>query len=148
MIDYHVLGISGAAVSLRFLNCINYNSIELKFVQLLTDINIQMWGVALMRLNLIRALQRRGKASRVGLLKCMLDEVSGDHSQSLKLVTIAQQLVENDETAKKITAELDHNVIIYMVGADTTLGDKVAKKALTYTGYESALLEQKTLFKP
>ena len=77
----------------------------------------------------------------MGLLKCMLDEVFGDHAQSLQLKTIAQKLVENNETAKKVTAELDHNLIMSMVSADTTLGAKVANKALTYTGYESALLE-------
>ena len=80
MIYYHVLGIGGAAISLSFLNCISYTGIELKFSQLLTDIDIQMWGVAPMRRNLIQALQQRGKASRMGLLKCMLDEMSGNHA--------------------------------------------------------------------
>ena len=59
----------------------------------------------------------------------------------MQLKTIAQKLVENNETAKKVTAELDHNLIMSMVSADTTLGAEVANKVLTYTGYESALLE-------
>ena len=65
----------------------------------------------------------------MGLLKCMLDKVSGDHAQLLQLENIAQQLVENDETAKKIKAELDHNVIMSMAGTNTTLGAKVPKKS-------------------
>ena len=96
MIDYHVLGIGGAAVSIGFSNCVSSTSIELKFCQLLSDNNIQMWGVAPMRRNLIRALQRRGKNSRMGLLKCMLDELLGDHAQSLQLATMAQHLLPDD----------------------------------------------------
>ena len=67
MIDYHVLSIGGAAVSFTFSNCVSCTSIELKFFQLLRDPNIQIWGVAPMRRNLIQALQRRGKTSRMGL---------------------------------------------------------------------------------
>ena len=53
MIDYHVLGIGGAVVSLTFSNCMSSNDIKLKFFQLMRDSNIQMWGVAPMRRNLI-----------------------------------------------------------------------------------------------
>lgn len=45
MMDYHVLGIGGAAISLSFKGCSDATSIELKFSQLLNDENIQMWGV-------------------------------------------------------------------------------------------------------
>ena len=139
MMDYHVLGIGGAAVSLSFLNCVNYTGIELKFSQLLTDVNIQMWGVAPMRRNLVRTLQRRTKDTRMGLLKCMLDELSGDHAQSLQLATIAQQLMTEDDKSNKKTPELDHNLIMSMVGFDTTLDTQVARKALNHTGHEASL---------
>ena len=141
MIDYHVLGIEGASVSLTFSNCVRSTGIELKFSQLFRDTNNQMWGVAPMRRNLARALQRRGKASRMGLLKRMLDELSGDHAQLLQLATIAQQLISDDNTVKTATSALDHSVIMAMVVADTALGAQVAKKSLTYTGYESSLLQ-------
>ena len=49
MMEYHVLGIGGAAISLSFLDCLSSTSIELKFSQLLNDDNIQMWGNAPMR---------------------------------------------------------------------------------------------------
>ena len=45
MMDYHVLGIGGAAISIIFSNCIRLTGIELKCSQLLTNFNIQMWGV-------------------------------------------------------------------------------------------------------
>ena len=97
MIDHHVLGIGGAAISLSFLDCLSSTSIELKFSQLLNDDNIQMWGNAPMRRNLIRVLQKRGKATRMPLLKYMLKELHGDHSQSLQLATVAQTLIKDDE---------------------------------------------------
>ena len=97
MTDYHIIGIGGAAISVSCVNCLSSTSIELKFSQLLTDINIQLWGVSPMRRNLIRALQRRAESSRMGLLKCMLDELSGDHAQSLQLVIAAQQLTTEDD---------------------------------------------------
>ena len=143
MINYHVLGIGGAAVSLSFLNCVNFNGIELNFSQLLTDVNIQMWGVAPMRRNLVRTLQRWTKDTRMGLLKCMLDELSGDHAQSLQLATIAQQLMTEDDKSNKKTPELDHNLMISMVGFDMTLDTQVARKDLTHTGYKSSLSQSK-----
>ena len=140
MIDYHVLGIGGAAVSIGFSNCVSSTAIELKFCQVLSDNNIQMWGVAPMRRNLVRALQRRGKKSRMGLLKCMLDELSGDHAQSLQLATMAQNLL-SDDTEKTSSSEVKHSTIMSMVVSDKLLGCEVVKKALTYTGYEASLVK-------
>ena len=133
MIDYHVLGIGGAAISVSFVNCISSTSIELKFSQLLTDANIQLCGVSPMRRNLIRALQRRGKSSRMGLLKCMLDELSGDHAQSLQLAMTAQQLLTEDDGVKKAATEVYATMIMSMVVANTNIAAQVAKKALSYT---------------
>ena len=108
MMDYHVLGIGGASISISFSNCIRSTGIELKFSQLLTDINIQMWGVQPMRRNLTRALQRRSESTRMALLKCMLDEVSGDHAQTLQLSMMAQQMQSNDNsTEATVDTELD-----------------------------------------
>lgn len=59
MIDYHDLDIGGTAISIGVSNCVSSTAIELKFCQLLSDHNIQMWGVAPMRRNLIRALHQR-----------------------------------------------------------------------------------------
>ena len=53
MIDYHVLVIGWAAISLSFVKCISSTGIGLNLLQLLTDYNVQMLGVAPMRRNLI-----------------------------------------------------------------------------------------------
>ena len=116
MMDYHVLGIGGAAISLSFLDCLSSTSIELKFSQLLNDDNIQMWGNAPMRRNLIRVLQKRGKATRMPLLKCMLKELHGDHSQSLQLATVAQTLIKDDEAEQSKKTDQDRSVLLSMVG--------------------------------
>ena len=94
--------------------------------------------------NLIRALQRRGKKSRMELLKCMLDELSGDHAQSLQLATMAQQLM-SDDTEKTTSSEVNHSAIMSMVVSDKILGAKVVKKSLTYTGNEVSLLKLKNI---
>ena len=47
----------------------------------------------------------------------------------------------DEDTSKTTISELDHSVIMYMVVADKTLGVQVARKALTYTRYESALFQ-------
>ena len=76
----------------------------------------------------------------------MLDELSGDHAQSLQLATYAQQMQTDDDVDKTTTAvELDQRLVISMVVSDTKLGALVAKKALTYTGYESSLIELNNL---
>ena len=81
-----------------------------------------------MKRNLIRALQRRAKSSQMGLLKCMLDELSGNHAQSLQLAIAAQQLLTEDDGVNTTTTEVDHSLIMSMVVADTNLGAQVAKK--------------------
>ena len=84
----------------------------------------------------------------MGLLKRMLDELSGNHAQSLQLATIAQQLMTEDDKSNMKTPELDHNLIISMVGFDITLDTQVARKALTHTGYESSLSYLNNIVQP
>ena len=99
-----------------------------------------MWDVASTRINLVRALQRRGKISRTSMLKYMLDKLSGDHIKSLQFATIAQQLLKDYNTVNTTCLELDHSVILSMIRTDTQLGAPITQKALTYTGYEFSLL--------
>ena len=73
--DYHVLGIGGAAISISLYQFDDSKSIELKFSQILTDVDIQVCGVSPMKRNLLRNLQRRAATSRGAILKCMLDEL-------------------------------------------------------------------------
>ena len=107
LIDYHVLGIGGAAISLSFVNSSCSTGIELKFSQILVDVNVHIWGVTPMRRNMIRALQRRGKGSRMGLLKYMLDELWGDHVQTLQIATVAQEIIKEDDTTMGGTTNFD-----------------------------------------
>ena len=48
---------------------------------------------------------------------------------------------DNVDTTKSTTSSLNHNVIMSMVADDISLGAQVVRKALTYTGYESKLLQ-------
>lgn len=68
IMDYHVLGIGAAAISLSLLDCAISTSIELKFSQILMDSNIQIWGMCPMRRNILRVMQRRAASSRMSLL--------------------------------------------------------------------------------
>ena len=100
MMDYHDLGIGGAAILLSFQGCSNSTSIELKLSQLLTDKKIHMWGAAPMQRNFAQVLQRQGEGSRMSLLKFKLNGVHGDHAQSLQLATIAQEFLKDDDAVK------------------------------------------------
>ena len=141
LMDYHVLGIGGAAISLSFLGCAYSTDIELKFSQILMDSHIQIWGLAPMRRNLLRVLQRRASSTRMSLLKCMLDEFTGDHAQSLQLAMSAQQIIQLEETKKIENTKVDYDVVFSQVKKDNKLGVRIVKNALTTIGYESALLQ-------
>ena len=54
--DYHVLGIGGTATFLNFPGCDRSTAIKLRLSQILTDDNIQIWGVSSMKHNLSREL--------------------------------------------------------------------------------------------
>ena len=71
----------------------------------------------------------------------MLDELSGDHAQSLQLAMAAHQLLTEDDGVKTTATEVDRSLIMSMVVADTNLGAQVAKQSSSYTGYETLLLE-------
>ena len=43
----------------------------------------------------------------MGLLKYMLDELWGDHAHTLKIATIAQEIIKEDDTQTVRTADLD-----------------------------------------
>ena len=47
LVDYHVLGIGGAAISLSFLGCADSTSIKLRLSQIIMDDNVQIWGLFL-----------------------------------------------------------------------------------------------------
>ena len=64
-----------------------------------------------MRRNLLRVLQRRALRLMVALLKCMLDEFTGDHAQSLQLPTSAQQIIQLEETKKIDNSKVDYDVV-------------------------------------
>ena len=72
----------------------------------------------------------------------MLDELSGDHAQTLHLAMIAQLMqTEDDSTKATINTKLDQCLIETMVTSDTIIGAQVTKNLLTYTGYGASLLE-------
>ena len=77
----------------------------------------------------------------MALLKCMLNELHGDHAQSLQLATVAQTLIKDDEAEQSKKTDPDRSVLLSMVGIDTALDSLLAKKVLTYHRYESSLLE-------
>lgn len=78
IMNYYVLGIWGAAISLSLTTCARSTSIELKFLQILVDKNVHIWDVTPMRSNINQARQRRGMGSSMRLLKCILDKLWGD----------------------------------------------------------------------
>ena len=112
LMDYHVLGIGGAAISLGFLGCANLTSIELFFCQILIDSNIQIWGVCPMRYNLLRVLQWRASISKMALLNCMLDEFTGYYAQSLQLATSTQQIIKIEETQEADNLRVDYDAVL------------------------------------
>lgn len=89
----------------------------------------------------MRVLQRRVSSSRMPLLKCMLDEFTGDHAQSLQLATSPQQIIQAEETKKVDSFNVDYAAVIVKVKNDNSLGVRFAKSILTSVGYDSALLE-------
>jgi len=50
-IEYHVVGIGGAEISVSFFNCHSASSMELKFNQLVEDNSIQILGTNPMKRN-------------------------------------------------------------------------------------------------
>ena len=141
------MGIGGAAISLSFVKCARSTGIELKFSQILVDVNVQIWGVTPMRRNMIRCLQRRGKGSRMGLLKCMLDELWGDHAHTLQISTMAQEILNEDETTTCGTPILDVGAVLNQVCKDRDLSVQFVQKALSSPVSESALLQLNTIVK-
>lgn len=67
-LEYHVVGIGGAAVSMSFPNCKASTSIELKFSELLEDKDIQLWGTTSNKWNLSQAIKKKKGVARNQLL--------------------------------------------------------------------------------
>ena len=89
----------------------------------------------------MRALRWRASSSRMALLKCMLEEFTGDNAQSLQLATSAQRIIQAEETKTVESLNMDYDAVLVKVKNDTHLGVRFSKGALTSVGYESALLE-------
>ena len=94
-----------------------------------------------MKRNLLRTLTRRAATSRGAILKCMLDELSGDHAQSLQLATSAQRILQLEGKTSVDTLLIIYDAALVKVKLDKDLGIEFAKGALPNVGFDSALME-------
>ena len=106
-IEYMVLGIGGAALSLEFPNCDHSSSIELKFSDVANNDGIQIWGAAPMKRNLNRVVYLRKGVAQCRMLRVILDELKGDHNQVLQLCAARQQEKSNDANNVNVNVKLD-----------------------------------------
>ena len=104
-ISFHVVGIGGAAIAISFNDCPGHTSIEYKFQNVLSDQDIQIWGPAPMKRNLMQAIKKRtNKESAMILVQQLLTELRGDHSQTIHLVASCTSHFASDTDKGKTPA--------------------------------------------
>ena len=77
----------------------------------------------------------------MGLLKCMLDELWGDHAQTLQIATVAQEMIKDDDTTTGGTTNIDVGAVLNQIGKDNNVSVQFVQKALSSPVYESSLLQ-------
>ena len=112
-LEYHVVGIGGAAISLSFPNCNTSTSIEFKFSQFSQDKDIQLWGTTSNKRNLNRVIKKKQGVARNQLLRVLIDKLYGDHNQILQLCVLQPQLVTDlTNTKSNATPDIDIEALL------------------------------------
>ena len=95
-LEYHILGIGGATISLLFDEYSSSTSMELKILQLMYNEHLHIHDRSLTKWNLLCYLSCKSKDTRSALIKQLLEEFHSDHHQVYHLTVITKHLNSQD----------------------------------------------------